>query len=436
MNKNIKKPELLSPAGNFFKLKIALAYGADAVYGGVSHFSLRNRSGKEFTYESFSEAIEHTHSLGKKFYATINGFPFNNQIKLLKEHIIKVKDAKPDAIIVSTPGVINLVKELAPDIKIHLSTQANVLNHLDAKFYRDIGVDRIITAREISLKDLKGIKKEVPDLELEIFAHGSMCFAYSGRCLISSIQMGRTPNRGSCANDCRFEYTMYAENKEHGTLFRLEEEKDVGTYIFNAKDLNLASHLDEIIDTGVIDSIKIEGRTKSPYYTAITAKTYKNAINDYFSGTFNPKTYQDELNTLKNRGYTDAYLISRPFDKHNTQNHQTAMSLGSYEISGLVNDDKTSFMCKYKICPNKQIEIVTPNDDKLEVVDNKIGRIYKQNDKYFIEFKKITTTGGKELESVHSGNINPIVLPTALPAMTILRQKLKSDQAGSPCETI
>jgi putative protease len=423
MDKIVKKPELLSPAGNFFKLKIALAYGADAVYGGVSHFSLRNRSGKEFTYESFGEAIKYTQQLGKKFYATINGFPFNNQLKLLKEHIKKVSLLKPDAMIVSTPGVITLVKDIAPDMKIHLSTQANVLNYLDAKFYKDIGVDRIIAAREISLRDLKEIKKEVPDLELEIFVHGSMCFAYSGRCLISSMQMGRTPNRGSCANDCRFEYTMYAENKEHGTLFRLEEEKDVGTYIFNAKDLNLASHLDEIIESGVIDSVKIEGRTKSPYYTAITARTYKQAINDYFDNSFNIENYQSELNTLKNRGYTDAYLISRPFEKNNTQNLQTAMSLGSYEISGLVNDDKKSFMCKYKIYPYNKIEIVTPNDDKLEEVTNDIGRVYMEDDKYFIEFNKIVTISGKELASVHSGNINPIMLPSELPPMTILRQK-------------
>jgi putative protease len=220
---------------------------------------------------------------------------------------------------------------------------------------------------------------------------------------------------------------MYAENKEHGTLFRLEEEKDVGTYIFNAKDLNLASHLEEIIDSGVIDSIKIEGRTKSPYYTAITAKTYKNALNGYFDGSFNAKNYQNELNTLKNRGYTDAYLVSRPFEKNNTQNHQTAMSLGSYEISGLVNDDKTSFMCKYKTYPNTKIEIVTPSHCELEEVSNEIGRVYKKNGQYFIEFKKIITTSGKELLSVHSGNTNPITLPAPLPVMSILRQKIEEE---------
>jgi putative protease len=206
----VKKAELLSPAGNFEKLKIALAYGADAVYGGVSHFSLRIRSGKEFTYESFKEAINYTHEQNKKLYVTVNGFPFNNQLKLLGEHIEKIADMNPDALIVSTPGVIKLAKQIAPHIPIHLSTQANVLNYLDAEVYYQMGVERIIAAREVSLKDLIGIKKHLPNLEIEIFVHGSMCFAYSGRCLISSVQSGRLPNRGSCANDCRFDYTLYA----------------------------------------------------------------------------------------------------------------------------------------------------------------------------------------------------------------------------------
>jgi putative protease len=165
----MKKVELLSPAGNLEKLKIAFAYGADAVYGGVSHFSLRIRSGREFTYESFKEGIEYAHSIGKKVYTTINGFPFNSQLNMLKEHIAKIADLNPDAIIVATPGVISLVRQIAPNIPIHLSTQANVLNYLDAQFYYDQGVRRIIAAREISLRDLIEIKQSIPDLEIEIF---------------------------------------------------------------------------------------------------------------------------------------------------------------------------------------------------------------------------------------------------------------------------
>ena len=191
------------------------------------------RAGKEFTFETFKEGIDYAHARGKKVYATINGFPFNSQIELLKKHIATMAALKPDGFIVAAPGVVKLCREIAPEIDIHLSTQANVLNYLDAQVYWDMGVKRIVVAREISLKDVIEIKKHLPDMEIEIFVHGSMCFAYSGRCLVSAVQMGRVPNRGSCANDCRFQYTLYAANEDHGTLFRLEEEPGVGTYIFN-----------------------------------------------------------------------------------------------------------------------------------------------------------------------------------------------------------
>ncbi len=218
-----KRVELLSPAGDPEKFRVAIEYGADAVYGGVSHFSLRIRSGKEFDMQSFGEAIEYAHSRGKKVYATVNGFPFNSQLSLVEKHLAAVAELKPDAFIVSTPGVIKLAKKVAPNIDIHLSTQANVLNYMDAEAYADMGVTRIIAARECSMKDLEGIKKHLPHIEIEIFVHGSMCFAYSGRCLVSSLQMGRVPNRGSCANDCRMPYEVFVENPEHKTLMRLEE---------------------------------------------------------------------------------------------------------------------------------------------------------------------------------------------------------------------
>jgi putative protease len=418
----MKKVELLSPAGNLEKLKIAFAYGADAVYGGVSHFSLRIRSGKEFTIETFKEGIDYAHSLGKKVYVTINGFPFNSQIELLKNHIKTMAELNPDALIVATPGVVGLCREIAPHIPIHLSTQANVMNYLDAKVYYDMGVRRIIAAREISLKDVEEIKKRLPDLEIEIFVHGSMCFAYSGRCLVSAVQMGRVPNRRSCANDCRFEYTLYAGNENHGTLFRLEEQPEIGTYIFNAKDMNLASHIDEILSSGAVDSVKIEGRTKSPYYAAITAYTYRMAIDDFYAGKFEAQKYQDELKTTKNRGFTDAYLVHKPFEKQGTENHDYTMSKGAFEVSGLVMKDEEHFLCKYKTYLNEEVEIFHPLDTIIDEVDNEIGTIYKKEDgKYYIKFKKIVTESGKELESVHSGNINPIKLPTKLPYLTIFR---------------
>ena len=426
-----EKVELLSPAGNLEKLKIAINYGADAVYAGVSHFSLRIRAGKEFTFETFKEGIDYAHARGKKVYATINGFPFNSQIDLLKKHIEKMAEVKPDGFIVAAPGVVKLCREIAPDIDVHLSTQANVLNYLDAQVFWDLGVRRIVVAREISLKDVQQIKKHLPEMEIEIFVHGSMCFAYSGRCLVSAVQSGRVPNRGSCANDCRFEYTLYAESENQNTLFRLEEEPGVGTYIFNSKDMNLASHIQEILDSGAVDSLKIEGRTKSPYYAAVTANAYREAIDDYYGDTFDAAKYQRELHTTKNRGFTDAYLVHRPFEKLDSQNHEYALSKGSYEVTGLVTEDEGHFMCKYKVYPQDEIEIFAPRDVEIVECDNEVGKIYKKEDGiYYISFNKILTETNKELESVHSGNTNKIQLPGKLPYLTMLR--VETSDEGQP----
>jgi len=428
----MKKVELLSPAGTLEKLKIAFDFGADAVYGGVSHFSLRIRSGKEFSWEDFAEGIEYAHARGKKVYATINGFPFNSQLSLLKKHILKMAELKPDAFIVATPGVLKLAHDLVPDMPLHLSTQANVMNVLDAQVYTDMGATRIITAREISLKDLKAIKKELPQLELEVFVHGSMCFAYSGRCLISTLQSGRVPNRGSCANDCRFPYEMYAANPETGTLFKLEEEEGVGTYIMNSKDLNLASHMQEILDSGVVDSVKIEGRTKTAYYAAVTAKAYRMAIDDYYEAKIDTQKYQYELESLQNRGYTDAYLISRPFEKHDTQSLDFTMQLGTHQVTGVTNEAGTHYMCKFTTKPGDELEVVAPLNSKIELVENETGRTYEKDGRLYLEFKELRDEKGKVWEAVHSGNINPIKLPTTFPPFTFFRIPARPDMNTAP----
>ncbi len=418
----MKRAELLAPAGNLEKLKIALGYGADAVYGSTSTFSLRIRSGKEFDIDSYADGIEYAHSLGKKVYSTINSFPFNSQLKLYENHIAKIAELKPDALIVSSPGVVKMASRIAPNIPIHLSTQANVMNALDAEVYYDMGVTRIIVAREISLKDCEAIKSHIPDLELEIFVHGSMCFAYSGRCLVSALQKGRVPNRGSCANDCRFPYEMYAHNPETNTTFRLEEESEIGTYIMNAKDMNMASHVDEILSSGVIDSLKIEGRTKSPYYAGVVTKAYRHAIDDYYNGDFDERRYQTELETTQNRGFTDAYLISRPFEKNDTQSHNFTIQNGTHQVAGLVSEDGKSWRCKDKSCLNDSVEIVLPVGAKVELVDNELGSIDEIAGRYFLTFKKIVAKSGKEFECIHSGDLNDILLPTSLPSYTILRR--------------
>jgi putative protease len=329
---------------------------------------------------------------------------------------------EPDAFIVSTPGVIKLCQQIAPHIPLHLSTQANVMNYLDAQAYYEMGVSRIIAAREISLKDVVEIKKRLPELEIEIFVHGSMCFAYSGRCLISSVQSGRVPNRGSCANDCRFEYTLYAENPETGTLFKLEEVEGEGTYIMNAKDLNLASHIKEILDSGAVDSLKIEGRTKSDYYVAATTRAYRMAIDDYYAGRFEPKKYQAELHTTKHRGFTDAYLVHRPFERADTQKLDSSISEGTHQVKAEVLEDGAHFLTKDKICKGDVLEVVAPDESLIEPCKNEIGEIFKENGKWWLRLDKIEAN--KEYDCIHSGNVNPVKLPCKLPPYTFLRVKI------------
>ncbi|MCH5336008.1 MAG: U32 family peptidase [Campylobacter sp.] len=415
-------PEIVAPAGNFTKLKIALAYGADAVYAGVNHFSLRSRTAKEFNYESFEEAIKYTHSKGKKIYVTLNGFHLSAQIEGLRRHILKLKEMKPDAFIVASVGVMNLVKELAPEIALHVSTQANVLNYLDARVYKDMGAKRIVIARELGLKDAKILKQNC-DIELEAFVQGSMCFAYSGRCLISSVQSGRMSNRGSCANDCRFSYELYAKSPENGALFRLEENEN-GTHIFNSKDLNLCSFIEQIMQENCISAFKIEGRTKSEYYVGLTTRTYKMAILDVLEGKFEAQKYEKEIHTLKNRGFTDGYLISRPFEKNDTQNYTTSIEQGTHQVEAIVEDGEF-FKCKGKIVPNVAYELLMPlNEEPLEC-DNELGKIYKKDEKYFVEFKKIIAKNHKEFNEIHSGNENEIKMPCRVSEFSFLRKEIE-----------
>ena len=427
----MKKVELLSPAGDFEKLKIAIAYGADAVYAGVSHFSLRCHSGKEFNYDNFKKAVDYAHKRGVRIYATVNSFPFENQLLLVEEHIKKLKEIGVDAMIISSLGVLMKAKELAPEIEIHLSTQANALNSWDYAAYRDLGVKRIIAARETTLKDLERIKSKVSDVEIEVFVHGAMCFAYSGRCLLSAVQFGRNPNKGSCANDCRYPYVLYAKNPETGILFRLEEYPKDGTYIMNAKDLCLIEHIPEILKSGVVDSLKIEGRTKAPYYVGVVTKAYREAIDAFYEGReFDKEYFLNEILTTKNRGLTDAYLVKRVYERNDTQNLETSLTHGEWQVSGIVNEDEETFMCKYKTFPGERVEIVLPKNAKISPIKNDIGEVWQENGRWYLKFNKIETKGGKVLDSVHSGNLNPIKLPLKLPYLSFLRKKVEFSPNG------
>ncbi len=414
-------PQIIAPAGNFTKLKIALAYGADAVYAGVRDFSLRERSAREFSYESFEQAIEYAHERGKKVFVTINGFHFSAQIERLKKHILKLKAMKPDAFIVASLGAVRLAREIAPQVPLHISTQANVLNYLDAQAYKDLGASRIVIARELGLKDAQMIK-DACDIELEAFVHGSMCFAYSGRCLISAVQSGRQSNRGSCANDCRFSYELYAKNDENGALFRINENEN-GTHIFNSKDLNLSAHIEQIMKAQCIDAFKIEGRTKSEYYVALTARTYKMAVLDALKGEFSAQKYQKETATLKNRGFTDGYLVARPLEKNDTQNLATSLENGTHQVCGF-SEDGEFLRCKGVIKIGEEYEIMSPLNAKIEPCENEVGLIYSQNGRYFVRFKKICSKNGKEFGEIHSGNENEIKLPSHLPEFSFLRKEL------------
>ncbi len=414
-------PQIIAPAGNFTKLKIALAYGADAVYAGVRDFSLRERTAREFSYESFEQAINYAHALKKQLFVTINGFHFSSQIESLKKHILRLKEMKPDAFIVASLGVVRLVREIAPEIPLHISTQANVLNYLDALAYKDLGAKRIVIARELGLKDAKMIKEHC-DIELEAFIHGSMCFAYSGRCLISSVQSGRQSNRGACANDCRFEYELYARNAENGTLFRLEENES-GTHIFNSKDLNLSTHIEKIMKARCIDAFKIEGRTKSEYYVALTARTYKMAVLDALKGEFDAFKYEKEIKTLKNRGFTDGYLVSRAYEKTDTQNLATSLENGTHQVCAM-SEDGEFFKCKGRVSLNTPYEILAPINSRISPCDNETGLVYENNGRYFVEFKRLVAKNNKDFKEIHSGNENEIKLPQALPEFSFLRKEL------------
>ena len=419
----MKKPELLCPAGNLTKLKIALAYGADAVYASVGSFSLRQRSGKEFDAHTFAEGVELAHEKGAKFYATVNAFPFSGQIEPLKRHIKQMGELGVDALIVATPAVIKLARELAPNAAIHVSTQANIMNYLDAEIYAQMGASRIIAAREMRLKDACIKKKKNPNLEIEIFVHGSMCFAFSGRCLVSAVQSGRQSNRGNCANDCRFKYELYARGGESGTLFRLEEDPEEGTHIFNSKDLNLSAHIAEIMQSGAVDSLKIEGRTKSEYYVACTARAYRMAIDDALAGRFDALKYAAELATLKNRGFSDGYLVKRPFERTDTQNFETSLAEGTHQVHAISENGET-MKVKGKIVKGALYEIVAPASATLTPAKSELGELVEEGGKKYVKFEKLVSASGREFDEVHSGNINEIKLPCALPEFSFLRSEI------------
>lgn len=330
----MKLPELLAPAGNLEKLKMALLYGADAVYMGGKAFGLRAFSGN-FEEHELKEGIAFAHSLGKKAYITINIFPHNDDLAALPDYIRSVAAMGADAIIVSDLGVFRIARQVAPALPIHISTQANSTNWSTVQFWQELGAARVVLARELSLADIRLIREKAA-IELEAFVHGAMCMSYSGRCLISNYLTGRDANRGQCAQPCRWKYHVMEESRPGVYLPVLEDER--GTYIFNSKDLCLITHLPELIDSG-LDSFKIEGRMKSVHYVATVIKVYREAIDAYgrADGTFHIKQeWLEELQKVSHREYTTGFYFNKTTEQD--QIYTSSSYLQTHDFIGLVKE--------------------------------------------------------------------------------------------------
>lgn len=340
----MKNLELLSPAGDFKKLKYAIAYGADAVYAGLNHFGLRATS-KNFSLQTLREATEYVHSKNKRIYVTLNAYLYNDDFEKIKEILEELKKIKVDAVIISDPGLLYTINEIEHNFEIHLSTQANCTNKSAAKFWEENGVDRIILAREVRLKDIKEIKENV-DIKIEAFVHGAMCMAYSGRCILSAYINGRSANRGLCTQPCRWEYELY--EKSHDEFFPVSQDER-GTYILSSKDMKMIEHLEKLKKVG-IDSVKIEGRTKSIYYVAAVTRAYKKAIEG--------KEYGDELEKIDHREYFTGFYFDgvQPQD-FKKKSHKGMKFCGEF----LYNEgDYGVFVAKNYFTDEFELEVITP----------------------------------------------------------------------------
>jgi putative protease len=332
----MKKIELLSPAGDMNKLKTAFYFGADAVYIGGKHFSLRALAGN-FTDEEMIDAVNFAHSIGKKVYVTVNIFGRNDDIPAAEEYFKFLEKIKVDGAIISDTGLIYLARETAPNLPINLSTQANTLNYKTVEFWANYGVKRVILARELSLPEISTISEKVPDMEIETFIHGAMCISYSGRCLLSDYRTGRSSNRGECVQACRWHYEIREKDSECGFMEMQEDER--GTYIMNSKDLNLLDYIADLDKAGVC-SLKIEGRMKSEYYLATVVNAYRRAIDDYYANGEKYKEnplYQEELKKTAHREFTTAYITGY---NDRTVNYDDSQSKGTHKFIANVIDGK------------------------------------------------------------------------------------------------
>jgi len=403
------KPELLLPAGTLKNMRYAFAYGADAVYAGQPRYSLRVRN-NDFMLENLAIGIDEAHQQGKKFFVASNIMPHNSKIKTYMADMAPVIAMQPDALIMADPGLIMMVRERWPEVPIHLSVQANTVNYAAVKFWQSLGLSRVILSRELSLDEIEEIRQQCPEMEMEVFVHGALCIAYSGRCLLSGYFNHRDPNQGTCTNACRWEYNVHsAEENETGDVQKIEFdamaamktpelfpepvkqrhpladkvylieeatrpgeympilEDEHGTYIMNSRDLRAIQHIERLTHIG-INSFKIEGRTKSHYYTARTAQIYRQAIEDAQAGkTFDPGLYA-KLESLANRGYTDGF-----YERHPAQDYQNYLDGHSANFKQRFVGEITSFdsdkglaeiLVKNKFAVGDRLEVILPDGNQ------------------------------------------------------------------------
>ncbi|MDL0431518.1 tRNA 5-hydroxyuridine modification protein YegQ [Marinobacter sp. TBZ242] len=398
-------PELLAPAGTAEHLETAFAYGADAVYAGQPRYSLRVRNNSFKNITALGEGITRAHELGKQFYLVSNIAPHNDKVRSYLRDLEPVLEYRPDALIMSDPGLIMLVREKWPDQPIHLSVQANAVNWATVEFWRRQGINRVILSRELALDEIRDIREKVPEMELEVFVHGALCMAYSGRCLLSGYMNHRDANQGACTNACRWNYKEVSHSHDQtGDLIatsnsaeaRMAEPKEIlleepnrpgsyipayedehGTYIMNSKDLRAVQHVAQLAEMG-IHSLKIEGRTKSTYYVARTTQAYRRAIDDAAGGKPFDMNLMKQLEALSNRGYTEGFL--RRHVPQEYQNYEQGSSLnGSQQVVGTITDVDDRWLTidvKNKFAPGDALELITPAGNlrfSAETMENRNG---------------------------------------------------------------
>jgi putative protease len=371
----MKTPELLAPAGSLAMMRTAFAFGADAVYAGQPRYSLRARNNEFGDMETFAGAVKEAHAGGHKFFVVSNIFPHNAKIKTYLDDMAPVIDMQPDALIMADPGLIMMVRERWPNMPVHLSVQSNTVNWAAVKFWQTMGLSRVILSRELSLEEVEEIRQQCPDMELEVFIHGALCIAYSGRCLLSGYFNHRDPNQGTCTNSCRWDYKVEpAKEDAAGDVWLIEEkerpgehmpieEDEHGTYIMNSKDLRAIEHVQKLVAMG-IDSLKIEGRTKSPYYAARTCQAYRQAIDDAVAGRALDPALLAQLDGLANRGYTDGF-----YQRHHDADYQNYLrghseSARSLYVGDVVAYDATRGLAeidvKNRFSIGDRLEIIHP----------------------------------------------------------------------------